>query len=130
MISIWCCSIWQIYNYQTAHTASTTAGTTPLTTANIINVIYQIRQTTTVLSTLPTGTLTHAGTIGGSSNNTAIGQSIDWSVINSGSSRGTATVQTSIAHTLVGPGIVAIGVCARVRTRLHATNVAITYRIY
>ena len=119
----------KIYNYQTAHTASTTAGTTTLTIANIINGIYQITQTTTVLLTLPTGTLTHAGIIGGSSNNTAIGQSIDWSVINSGSSLDTATVQTSIAHTLIGPVIVAIGVSARFRTRIHATSVVITYRI-
>ena len=80
--------------------------------------------------TLPTGILTHAGIVGGSSNNLAIDQSIDWSVITSGASLGTATFQTSTSHTLIGSGIVAIGVSARFRTRLSATNVDSTYRIY
>ena len=59
----------------------------------------------------------------------AVDQSIDWSVINSGSSLGIATFQNNTEHTLIGSGIVAIGVSARFRTRLSATNVDSTYRI-
>ena len=111
----------KLYNYQTAHTASTTAGTTISTIANIIHGICQITQTTSVLLPFPTGTFTHAGIIGGSSNNAAIDQSIDRTVINSGS-LGIATVQTHTAHTLIGAGIVAIGISARFRNRLSATK--------
>ena len=118
-----------ICNYQTTHTASATTGATILTIANIINGMYQITQTASVLLTLPTATLTHAGIIGGSSNTMAIDQSIDWTVINSGSSLGVATVQNNTAHTLIGSGVVAIGISARVRTRLAAASVAISYRI-
>ena len=56
-------------------------------------------------------------------------QSIDWSVISSGSSLGIATVQNNTAHSLIGSGTVAVGISARFRTRLSAANVAITYRI-
>ena len=110
----------KLHNSQTTHTASTTAGTTTLTIAHLIHGIYQITQTASVLLTIPTGTSTHAGIIGGSVNNMAIDQSIDWSTINSGSSLVVATVQNNIAHTLIGAGIVEIGISARFRTRLSA----------
>ena len=114
----------RICKYQTTQTASITASSTALTMAHLVNGIYQITQTAAVLLQLPTGTLTHssASTIG-------IDQSIDWSVINTGSSLGAATVQANTAHTLIGSGLAAIGTSGRFRIRLSATNVAITYRI-
>ena len=114
------------YNYQTAHTASITAGMPALTIAQLINGIYEITQSATVSLPFSTGTLTHAGITGGSSSNIAMDQSIDWSVINRGSSLGIATVQHNTAHTLIGSGVAAIGVSARFRNRVSAANVAIT----
>ena len=119
----------RIYNYQTTQTASTTAGMTSLTIAHLINGMYQITQTAVVTLPLPTGTLTRAGILGGSASNMNMDQSIDWSLINTGSSLGSATVQINTAHTRIGSGLVAIGTRGRFRTRLSATNVAITYRI-
>ena len=105
-------------------TASITTGSTALTMTHLVNVIYQLTQTAAVLLPLPTGTLTDssASTIG-------IDQSVDWSVINTGSSLGAATVPANTAHTLTGSGLAAIGTSGRFRTTLSATNVAVTYRI-
>ena len=86
-------TIGRIYKYQNTHTASQTAGATRLTIAQLLNGIYEITQTAVVLLTLPTGTATYSGGFG-------VNQSIDWSVINTGTSVGTATVQQTTDHTL------------------------------
>ena len=92
--------------------------------AHLVNGSYQITQTAAVLLPLPTGTLTHS-----SANNIGKDQSIDWSVVNTGSSLGAATVQANTAHTPIGSGLAAVGTSGRFRTRLSATSVATTYRI-
>jgi hypothetical protein len=86
--------------------------------------------------TLPTGTLTHGGMIGGSgvsgglTSTVAINQSIEWSIINLGTSAGAVTLAPgSAAHTIVGSATVAIGTSAIFRTRISAKDTAITYRI-
>ena len=112
----------KIYNSQTTQTTSLTPGTTALTIAHLINGIYQITQTVAVTLTLPTGTLTYNGGFG-------IDQSLDWTVINTGTTAGATTVGANTAHTIVGSGLVAIGTSGRFRKRISALNTAITYRL-
>ena len=115
-------TIGRIYKYQNTHTASQTAGATRLTIAQLLNGIYEITQTAVVLLTLPTGTATYSGGFG-------VNQSIDWSVINTGTSVGTATVQQTTDHTLIGSGFVQKATSGQFRTRITALNTAITYRV-
>ena len=72
----------------------------------------------------PTGTTVYT-------NLPTIDRSIDWSVINTGTSTGTITITaTGIAgHTTVGNMLVAIGTSGAFRTRVSDVNVAITYRM-
>ena len=113
----------KICNYQPNQTALTAAGTIILTIAQLLTGILQITQAAAVILQVPTGTLTYGGGFG-------IDQSIDWSVINTGSSLGVVSVQQSTAaHTIVGSGAVAIGTSGRYRTRITALNTAISYRI-
>ena len=112
----------RIYNYQNVQSVSTTAGSTALSMVHLINGSYQITQTAAVSLPLPTGTTTYSGGF-------VIDQSVDWSVINTGSSLGAATVQATTAHTLIGSGVVATGTSGRFRNRITAINIAITCRI-
>ena len=113
----------RICNQQANQSALNTAGSTILTIAQLVSGIIQVTQAAAVTLVVPTGTLTFGGGFG-------IDQSIDWSVINTGSALGAVSVtQSTAAHTFVGSGTVAINTSGRFRTRITASNVAVTYRI-
>lgn len=57
----------------------------------------------------------------------AVGDSIDWAVINTGPNTFTVTADTD--HTLVGAGAVATATSGLFRTRKTAANTFVTYRI-
>lgn len=75
-----------------------------------------------VAGTVPTGTVFDAA-------NTylAIGDSVDWSVINTGPN--TFTVTAATGHTIVGAAAVATATSGRFRTRKTATATYVTYRV-
>ena len=112
----------RICNKQVNQSVLTTAGSTTLTIAQLVVGIIQMTQAAAVTFVLPTGTLTFGGGFG-------IDQSIDWTVINTGSSLGAISVTAAVAHSIVGSGTVAINTSGSFRTRITASNVAITYRI-
>ena len=119
----------KIYNYQATSIALTTAGATTLTIAQLINGIIVVTQTAAVTLTMPTGTATQTGMIGGTGSAINVDQTIDWSIINHGSSLGAVTLaQSATAHGIIGALVVAIGVSAQFRTIISATNIALTYR--
>jgi len=103
-------------------------GDATLTIAELLTGIVTATSASAVALTLPTGTLTDAGFLGGTA---AVNQSFDWSVINLGSSSGavTMTAPGGGAHTYVGNAVVAIATSARFRTRKTAANTYVTYRI-
>jgi hypothetical protein len=112
----------KIYHQQANQAVLTAAGSTTLTIAQIVVGIIQMTQAAVVTFVLPTGTLTYGGGFG-------IDQSIDWSVINTGSSLGAISVTAGVGHSIVGSGSIAINTSARFRTRITLLNTAITYRL-
>lgn len=74
-----------------------------------------------VAGTIPTGTVMDAAS------EMAVGDSIDWSVINTGAN--TFTVTAATGHTIVGAAAVATNTSGRFRTRKTAANTFITYRL-
>lgn len=74
-----------------------------------------------VAGTIPTGTVMDAAS------EMAVGDSIDWSVINTGGN--TFTVTAATGHTIVGAAAVATVTSGRFRTRKTAANTFITYRL-
>ena len=75
-----------------------------------------------VAGTIPTGTVMDAA------GEFAIGDSVDWSVINTGGSNA-FTVTAATAHTIVGAAAVANSTSGLFRTRKTAANTFVTYRI-
>jgi hypothetical protein len=57
----------------------------------------------------------------------ATGYAVDWTFINTGDQ--TVTITQAANHTLVGTMTIAAGASASFRTRVSATNTAITYRL-
>ena len=114
----------EIYQTQLTPIAKTASAT--LTIAELLTNIITVTSATAVALTLPTGTLTDAGVLGGTAANNT---SFDWSVINLGSSSGAVTMTAATGHTYVGSATVAISTSARFRTRKTATNTYVTYRI-
>ena len=112
----------KIFNSQATHVNSQSIGPITLTSSNLFNGIFEITQTVPVLLTLPTGTNMYNIGI-------SIDQSIDWTVINTGTASGTATVQANTGHTMVGQGFIQKSLSGRFRTRITALNTAITYRL-
>ena len=112
----------RICNKQANQTVLTVAASTTLTIAQLLVGIMQMSSTVAATFVLPTGTLTFGAGFG-------IDQSIDWTVINTGSSLGAISVVLGTAHSIVGSGTVAINTSGCFRTRISASNVAITYRI-
>ena len=94
-----------------------------LTMTKLLTGILTNPNTTAFIINLPTGT-----SVNGS---LAINQSIDWSVINTGTITSTVTVGTtgSTGHTVIGNMVVAIGTSGAFRTRVSALNTAIPYRM-
>ena len=111
------------YQAQPAITALTATAT--LTIAQMLTDIITVTSATAVTLTLPTGTLTDAGIIGGT---LPVRGSFDWSIINLGSAVGAVSIANGTDHTFVG-GTVAIGTSSMFRTVKTATNTYITYLI-
>jgi hypothetical protein len=113
----------QMYQPQPAITALTATAT--LTIAQMLTDIITVTSATAVTLTLPTGTLTDAGIIGGI---LPVRGSFDWSIINLGSAVGAVSIANGTDHTFVG-GTVAIGTSSMFRTVKTATNTFISYLI-
>lgn len=105
---------------QGAPTALNTTGT--LTIAAILSGIVTSTTGAGVTATLDTGAICDAGL------ELAIGDSFDWSAINTGGNAFTVTAAAS-GHTVVGAGAVAGGTSGLFRTRKTAADTFVTYRI-
>jgi hypothetical protein len=107
-------------------TPSAINASATLTIAQLLTGIITTNSATAVAFTLPTGTLTDAGILGGF---LLIDQSFDWSIVNTGSAVGVVTVSGGTGNTLVGSGVLAITTSATFRTRKTAANTFVTYRV-
>jgi uncharacterized protein YaiE (UPF0345 family) len=92
-----------------------------LTAAMMLSGIVTSTTAAATAATLPTGTVLDAAS------EFAIGDSFDWSVINTGPSTFTVTADTD--HTIVGVAAVATVTSVMWRTRKTAANVFVSYRI-
>jgi hypothetical protein len=113
-------------SYAVQPTPSAINASATLTIAQLLTRIITTTSATAVAFTLPTGTLTDAGILGGQ---LLVDQSFDWSIVNTGSAVGIVTVSGGTGNTLVGSGILAITSSATFRTRKTAANTFTTYRI-
>jgi hypothetical protein len=107
-------------------TPSAIDASATLTIAQLLTGIITTNSATAVAFTLPTGTLTDAGILGGL---LSVNQSFDWNIINTGSAVGVVTVSGGTGNTLVGSGVLAITTSATFRTRKTAANTFVTYRV-
>jgi hypothetical protein len=112
--------------YVSQPTPSAINASATLTIAQLLTRIITTNSATAVAFTLPTGTLTDAGILGGF---LLIDQSFDWSIVNTGSAVGIVTVSGGTGNTLVGSGVLAITTSATFRTRKTAANTFVTYRV-
>lgn len=95
-------------------------GNTAITAANLLTKILTMASSTTGRApTVPTGTAINAVI--------PIGQSIDWSFLNTGDQ--TVTITAAEGHTLVGAMAITAGTQKSFRTRCSAANTAITYAL-
>lgn len=113
-----------LFRRQPTPTAKTTAVT--LTIAELLTGIITGTSATAVSYTLPTGTLSNAGVLGGAG---AVNTSFDWHLINLGSATGVITLLAGTGHTIVGLATTAISTTSRWRTRKTAANTFVTYRL-
>lgn len=90
--------------------------------AAILGGIVTSTTAAAVAGTIPTGTVMDAAA------EFAIGDSVDWSVINTGGSNA-FTVTAATGHTIVGAAAVANSTSGLFRTRKTAANTFVTYRI-
>jgi hypothetical protein len=105
--------------------AVSTAGTITLTIANLINGLITVATNAAVTLTLPTGTLTDAGVLGGAAANFTF---FEWAVVNTGTVSGAVTIAAGTAHTITGSTGVPITTSARFRTVKQSASTYITYR--
>lgn len=105
--------------YQGDPVAVNTTGS--VSAAAILGGIVTSTTGAAVAGTIPTGTVMDA------SSEFAIGDSVDWSVINTGGN--TFTVTAATGHTIVGAAAVATVTSGRFRTRKTAADTFITYRL-
>jgi len=109
---------------QGAPAADTTTSFAP-TVANFLDDrLLQVTNASAVTFTLPTGAVLDAYF-----DNLPVGAAFDWSLINTGSSSGAATVTAATGHTIVGAAVVAISTAGMFRTRKTAADTFVTYRI-
>lgn len=108
------------YQVQGAPTALNATGT--LTAAAILSGIVSSTSAAGVVATLDTGAIVDAAS------EFAIGDSFDWSVINTGPSTFTVTAAAS-GHTVVGVGAVLTVTSAAWRTRKTAADTFVSYRL-
>lgn len=102
-------------------TPGTLNATGALTAALILGGIVTSTTGAAVAATLDTGTVMDT------SNTFAIGDSFDWTVINTGANA--FTVTAAAGHTIVGVAAVATVTSGRFRTLKTAANTFITYRL-
>ena len=112
--------------YASQPTPSAINASATLTIAELLTRIITTNSATAVAFTLPIGTLTDAGILGGF---LLIDQSFDWNIVNTGSALGAVTVSGGTGNTLVGSGVLAITTSATFRTRKTAANTFTTYRV-
>ena len=105
--------------YQTSPVALDATGS--VTAAALLGGIVTSSTAAAVAGTVPAGTVMDAAA------QFDIGDSIDWSVINTGSNAFTVTAAT--AHTLVGNAVVAAGKAGLFRTRKTAAGTFVTYSL-
>ena len=96
--------------------------TGPLTAAMILFGLLTSSTGAAVAGTVPTGTVMDAAV------QMAIGDSVDWSVINTGAANA-FTVTAAAGHTLVGNAVVALSTTGRFRTCKTAAATYVTYRL-
>ena len=95
-------------------------GDTAITAANLqAKILTMASSTTGRAPTVPTGTAVNAVIL--------IGESLDWSFINTGDQ--TVTITAAEGHTLVGGMAIAAGTQKSFRTRCSAANTAVTYAL-
>jgi hypothetical protein len=135
----WYCATTQVMNLTTAglvvagpiyqrQPAQTTLGaSTTLTIAWILTGILQVSVNTASTLTLPTGTLTHRGMMGGDTTSLLFDQGFEWSIINSGNA--TTTVAPGDGHSTTGQMAVSVGTSGRFLTRIWSKDTATTYRL-
>jgi hypothetical protein len=97
-------------------------ATGALTAAMILAGIVTSTTAAAVTGTLPTGTVLDAAST------FAIGDSVDWSVINTGATNA-FTVAAATGHTIVGSAAVALSASGHFRTQKTAANTFVTYRL-
>lgn len=97
-------------------------ATGAVSAAAILGGIVTSTTAAAVAGTIPTGTVMDA------SAEFVIGESVDWSVINTGAANA-FTVTAAAGHTIVGAAAVAASSSGLFRTRKTAANTFITYRI-
>ena len=102
-------------------TALNATGT--LTAAAILSGIVTSTTAAAVTATLDTGAIMDAA------GEFAIGDSFDWSVINTGGANAFTVTAAASGHTVVGAGAVANSTSGVFRTRKTAADTFITYRI-
>ena len=107
-------------NYQP--TPGTLNATGTLTSALILGGIVTSTTAAAVAATLDTGAILDA------TNQFAIGDSFDWSAINTGGANA-FTVTASTGHTIVGAAAVALSTTGRFRTLKTAAATFVTYRL-
>lgn len=98
-------------------------ATDTLTAAAIASGIVTSTTAAAVTATLDTGAVMDAAL------QMEIGESFDWSVINTGGANAFTVTAAATGHTLVGSGVVALTSSAIFRTRKTAANTFITYRL-
>lgn len=97
-------------------------ATGALTAALILAGIVTSTTAAAVAGTLDTGTVMDAALT------MAVGDSFDWSVINTGGANA-FTVTAAAGHTIVGSGVVALTSSGRFLTTKTAANTFVTYRV-
>lgn len=103
-------------------TAVALNATGSLTVAAILGGLVTSTTAAAVTGTLPTGTVLDAGS------SFAIGDSFDWSVINTGATNA-FTVAAATGHTIVGSATVALSASGQFRTTKTAAGTFVTYRL-
>lgn len=107
------------FQIQSAPTALNATGN--LTVAAILGGIVTSTSAAAVTATLSTGSLFDNGTL------LSVGDSVNWSIINTGPNAVTVTAATG--HTIVGAAAVATLTSGSFRTLKTAANTFVTYRI-
>lgn len=115
-------TVTEIYASQYQGTPNALNATGTISAVAVKGGILTSTTAAAVVATLATGTVMD------SSGEFSVGDSIDWSVINTGGANA-FTVTASTGHTVVGAGAVAASTSGMFRTRKTAANTFETYRI-